>query len=81
MTYRVESHKWWTGDRSRLVGDGDPDAAILAFPAGTELAESEAVRLGLLTVPAAKIRATPPSNKMGRAPATKAAAAPTNEEI
>jgi hypothetical protein len=48
MAYRVVGHKWWTADRTRLVDTGDPDAAFLAFPAGTDLAESEARRVGLL---------------------------------
>lgn len=86
MTHRVERHKWWTSDRTRLVNSGDPEAAILAYPAGTELAESEALRLGLLgpaptlvaspdEAPAEKMRAAKLSNKVGPRPSTKAVAA------
>lgn len=88
MTHRVERHKWWTADRSRLVNTGDPDAAILAFPAGTEVAETDAVRLGLIPAvdsetadvvpvspvadPAGKMRAARVSNKIGPRPQAKA---------
>lgn len=29
---------WWNADKTRLVKDGDEEAAILAYPAGAELA-------------------------------------------
>jgi hypothetical protein len=87
VTFRVIVHKWWNADRSRLVDSGDPDAAFLAFPAGTELAESEARKVGLLAVkpavpvtepdpvpePEQKIRSGRPADKMGPRPVTKAA--------
>lgn len=88
MTFRLERHKWWTADRTRLVDTGDPDAAFLAYPGGTELAETEARRVGLLAAPARpvvevervqeKIRSTPPENKMGPAPRSKT---PTKETL
>lgn len=49
MTFRVERHKWWNADKTQLVDSGSPDAAFLAYPAGTELAQSEAVRVGLVS--------------------------------
>jgi hypothetical protein len=44
--YRVDRHVWRTED-GRLVPDGDPDAAFLAYPAGTEFSDEEAARIGL----------------------------------
>jgi hypothetical protein len=94
MTHRVERHKWWNADKTRLVNSGDPDAAFLAYPAGTELAESEASRVGLISTGAAPVVPTPPgvpdespaekmrasrlSNKVGPRPVTKAP--PSDEE-
>jgi len=50
----VTRHVWRTED-GRLVEDGDPEAAFLAYPAGSELGDAEAERLGLpLTKQAAK---------------------------
>jgi hypothetical protein len=58
---------WWTADRSRLVPTGDPDAAVLAYTAGDEVADSEAARVGLVPAkatakPLDKAR-TPSANK------------------
>lgn len=45
--YRVPRHVWRTND-DRLVLTGDPEAAFLAYPAGTEMAEDEAQRRGII---------------------------------
>jgi hypothetical protein len=58
-----------TGDR--FVAHGDPEAAFLAFPAGAELSDEEARRLGVAEYFAEKARATPPQNKMGARPSDK----------
>ena len=47
--YVVPRHVWRTVD-DRLVLTGHPDAAFLAYPAGTELAESEARTRGILAL-------------------------------
>lgn len=45
----LDKHVWRTTDSlDRLVWDGDPDAAILAYPKGTEIPDATARRLGLL---------------------------------
>lgn len=85
MTYLVTEHKWWNADKTVLLPNGHPDAAFLAYPAGTDLAESEAIRLGLLAAPPPvvveardiedvepKVRRATPANKLGSAPANKA---------
>lgn len=46
--HRVQKRLYWVADRSRLVGHGDPAAAFLAFPAGTDLSGEEARRFGLV---------------------------------
>jgi hypothetical protein len=68
--FRVERHKWWTADRSRLVDSGDPGAAFLAYPAGSEVPDDEARRVGLLLVPPGgpKSRAKPPDKAAPRPP-------------
>lgn len=42
---------WWTDGKARLVLDGDPEAAFLAFAPGTAIGDHEAARLGLLEPP------------------------------
>jgi hypothetical protein len=44
--FRVAAHVWRTTD-GRLVPSGDPDAAFLAYPAGSEFSDQEAARRGL----------------------------------
>lgn len=44
---KIEQHVWRTED-GRLVPHGDPDAAFLEFPAGTEMGDDRARELGLL---------------------------------
>lgn len=47
--YRVPRHIWRTTDK-RLVPHGHPEAAFLAYPLGTELADADADRLGVTAV-------------------------------
>ena len=67
--FRVDSHKWWTADRSRLVESGDTEAAFLAFTAGMEISEDEARSAGLL--PSAKALGKPQDKALAK-PADKA---------
>jgi hypothetical protein len=62
--YTVEGRWYWTAARDRLVAEGDPEAAFLAYPAGTVIPEREARQVGL------KQRA-PAANKLGRRPLDK----------
>ncbi|MFD6069436.1 hypothetical protein [Amycolatopsis lurida] len=47
--YTVDKHIWRTAD-GNFVEHGHPDAAILAFPAGTEVPDADAKRFGLAKV-------------------------------
>ena len=61
---------WQTADRSRLVEDGDPEAAFLFCTPGDEVAEEEAKRYGLT-------KAAPPlEDKAVKAPPGDKAAEP-----
>lgn len=64
----VKGRWFWTADRSRLVSDGDPDAAFLAYPSGAQISDEEARRMGLLKV-AEPVK--PPTPKAVRKPADK----------
>lgn len=46
---------YWTTEKARLVPEGDPDAAFLAYPDGTEIPDGEAERVGLLLAPVEKL--------------------------
>lgn len=46
MTFKVETHKWRTAD-GKLVDTGHPAAAVLAYPAGSEIPEDIAEHEGL----------------------------------
>jgi hypothetical protein len=70
----VDKRLYRTAD-GRLVGEGDPDAAFLAYPAGTEIPDTEAVKEGLLKKAAAK-----PADKAAPKPADKAAHAESESE-
>lgn len=40
---------WWnTADRTRLVPEGHPEAAFLAYPRSTEIPDATAAKLGML---------------------------------
>lgn len=45
---QADTRLWWTFDRSRLVADGDEQAAFLAYRPGEEVA---AIHEGLLAAP------------------------------
>lgn len=66
----LDRHWWRTAD-GRLVPDGDPDAAILAYPHGHEIPDHLAEKVGLA---AAVKQAAQPANKMAARPADKAEA-------
>ena len=72
MTFRVERHKWWNSDKSKLVETGDPDAAFLAYPAGTEIPDGEARKVGLV----AEVKPKPETKP---APQAKAVAKPNDK--
>jgi hypothetical protein len=44
----LDKHYWWTADRTRVVPDGDPEAAFLAFAKGHEVADTLARSYGML---------------------------------
>jgi hypothetical protein len=67
----IVAGRWcWNTDRSRLVHDGDPDAAYLAYPAGVTISDEEARRVGLLQDPVKK-SVRKPADKMMTAPSDK----------
>lgn len=45
--YKTDKHLWRTARGDRLVETGHPEAAVLAYPAGTEIPDSEAAKHGL----------------------------------
>ncbi len=57
----IDQHWWKTAD-GRLVPDGDPGAAVLAYPRHTEIPDATAARLGieLGAMPAARVPDVPP---------------------
>lgn len=64
MAYVLTEKLWYTSDRKTAVPDGDPRAAFLLGPAGLEISNAEAERLGLKGT-------TPPANKKMPAPENK----------
>lgn len=65
---KIEKHVWKTADGG-LVPDGDPDAAFLEYPAGTEMGDDRARELGLLDEEPK--RAQPAANKARSKPNDK----------
>lgn len=66
MAYTLTEKLWYTADHSRVVPDGDPEAAFLLGPAGHIISDEEAARLGLKGKPAPKNKAkAAPENKGG----------------
>src|ERR1051325_346078 len=63
--YTASERLYLTADRSRVVKDGDPDAAFLLVCAGGQLPIAEARKYGLLDEPSAEAKAIdgPPENK------------------
>lgn len=73
MAYKVPFRVCRTTD-GRLVREGDPEAAFLAYPEGEELADEEAKRSGLLELCEPEPKAAPkPQDKSGAVRANKAA--------
>lgn len=72
----VDQRIYRTAD-GRLCSEGDPEAAFLVYPAGTELSDEEARRAGLLEEkkPAAKM-ADKLADKAADKPADKAFSMP-----
>jgi hypothetical protein len=64
-----------TADKSRVVREGDPEAATLYTTAGREVDEAEAERLGLLQLeaegPEAKAVEAPETENKAQAPPTR----------
>lgn len=62
----VKGRWFWTGDRKRLVLEGDPEAAFLAYPSGVEISDLEARRVGLQQDPKPAVRKSvrKPADKM-----------------
>lgn len=83
MAFKVPERLYRT-EEGRLVRHDDPAAAFLAFPAGHELSDDEARRLGVLAffgldkTPEKMVAA--PQNKMANRPADKSGAATTSKE-
>jgi hypothetical protein len=73
MTFKVPERLYHDATKTRLLRHNDPEAAFLAFPAGTELPDEEAKRLGVIAFYAAeeKARSAPVENKMAARPADK----------
>lgn len=74
----VQGRWFWTGDRSRLVKEGDRSAAFLAYPHGTEIPDGEAERVGLVQPPVVE---PPAAAKSVRKPADKMMPAPSNKGV
>jgi hypothetical protein len=70
----VEGRWCWNANRSRLVREGDPEAAFLAYPAGVSISDEEARRVGLPVDPVQV-----PERKSVRKPADKMMPAPSDK--
>jgi hypothetical protein len=69
--FKVDQRLYRTTD-GKLVEEGDPAAAFLAYPAGTELSDEEARREGLLVERKAAPKAqAKPADKAAPKPADK----------
>jgi len=73
MAYILTEKLWYTADRKTAVSDGDPRAAFLIGPAGRELSDDEARRLGLKSKQPQenKKKQTPPNKGVSFPPAVK----------
>lgn len=91
--YTVDKHIWRTADGT-LVEHGHPDAAVLVYPAGTEVVDADAKRLRLADIgkpepePEAEPEKDPEPEKVDTAaeeqraktrPATKAVPKPSDK--
>lgn len=86
--YKSDKRLYTTADRSRVVDEDDPEAAVLLVAEGGEISDEEAARLGLTGKRAAKApepavvhsiaadpEADPESKAVSGPPETKARAA------
>jgi hypothetical protein len=71
----VEGRWCWTADHKRLVLEGDPDAAFLAYPSGQWVSDEEAHRVGLIKPEVAEVV----TRKAVRKPADKMMPAPSDK--
>ena len=79
---KIDRRLYLTADATRVVEEGDPEAAILLCPAGGEVPHATATRYGLLKKADAELAAKPEPEpevdqeqdeaKQGRTPANKA---------
>jgi hypothetical protein len=69
----VKRRLWHTADRERLVSDGDPAAAFLAYTPGQEVPDALAIELGLLPAPNRQKARSKPADKAKAADGNKAA--------
>lgn len=60
----LDRHWWHTVD-GRLVPDGDPEAAILAYPRFTEIPDATAEKLGI-TADGSKAKPAPANKARGK---------------
>ena len=70
--FKTDKHLWRTAQGDRLVETGHPDAAFLAYPAGSDIPDDEAARYGLKSKPK-------PADKAAAKPADKAVAKPADK--
>lgn len=79
--FTVPRRLYWDKARIRLVEHGDPAAAFLAFPPGTELSLEEARRFRLLDLVDTPVTAPAPESavKMAAAPENKLGALDANK--
>lgn len=62
---------WWRTEDGRLVPDGDPAAAILAYPRGMEIPDATARELGIVNDETPVKAKLAPANKARSKPADK----------
>lgn len=68
MVYTLDRRLWLTRDKSRVVEDGDPEAAWLLGAPGAVISDAEAKRYGLIE---AKAQEAPERAKAPSGPARK----------
>jgi hypothetical protein len=62
MPYKADRNLYHNADKSKVVEEGDPEAAFLAIAEGQEVPDAEAARLGLDKVQAKQVKG-PPEDK------------------
>ena len=73
---KADRKLYLTADRTRVVEEGDPEAAFLFATPGKEISDADAEKYGLKpakpAAPAEEKEAAPADNKQAAAPANKA---------